>query len=467
MKGNVDRELALCSDAQRQEFFALSDARSQDYYLNEQSSLGIMMTNAFLSHSGENMLLFPLTSRMNHSCAPNTLWQEVTTPEGVSIVVRAARDVPAEEELTISYIHLWSSFDERKSELANTFHFNCMCPTCSLEGEEREKSDSRRKQGFSLIKKIRQEAVGMFNSEEKSQHRALLEMVTEVIQLHDTEFDAIVEDCVYWYEVAMLCSLLLGDTSGAKGYAAEALRSKLLLDGPEAACHNKRYVESPTSHPAAVALGLGSYVIRSYGALIQEKLMYLTQSQEETFWSFRPAGRMNHSCAPNVSNPDVVLDKMMGDKGVAKAKVTELISLIDQGLQSPGHLQDVHYKAMKDSVKRKHYKMATFHALEALKNKMLTEGDHPGCAKYKLYAERPWLVLNQEAPGQVAKPLDYPYVNRGPGLSFAYALRHYETTRPVKKARKPRSKTTTTSKGAASGKRDSRMSDRLAKQPHD
>jgi hypothetical protein len=85
----------------------------------------------------EVVALFPLTARMNHSCAPNA---EVRSQEFVDCHMNlvAKRDIAAGEELLISYIGVGPSVGRksryrRRRELQAKYLFWCECRECQQE----------------------------------------------------------------------------------------------------------------------------------------------------------------------------------------------------------------------------------------------------------------------------------------------------------------------------------------------
>ncbi|KAK1773662.1 hypothetical protein QBC45DRAFT_72119 [Copromyces sp. CBS 386.78] len=105
----------------------------------------------FLAISKTNMLglgsppvgggLFIEASRINHACNPNTQnsWNERISRE----TIHAVRDIKKGEEITISYIGHFASYDERQSILKDKFKFDCACEVCSLPPDQRMASDDR------------------------------------------------------------------------------------------------------------------------------------------------------------------------------------------------------------------------------------------------------------------------------------------------------------------------------------
>jgi SET and MYND domain-containing protein len=77
--------------------------------------------------------MFPLTALFfNHSCDPNCTF----IGAGGRVQVRTLRPVSADEELHVSYVDLFSSRDERRSNLLQTKHFWCKCKRCTTPIEK-------------------------------------------------------------------------------------------------------------------------------------------------------------------------------------------------------------------------------------------------------------------------------------------------------------------------------------------
>ncbi|CAE7362418.1 SMYD2 [Symbiodinium natans] len=75
--------------------------------------------------------LWLLTSFINHSCCPNV--QRVLLHD--RMVVRAARDLHAGEELVDSYVQVLQPLRRRRTELERSYRFCCNCHRCVLELE--------------------------------------------------------------------------------------------------------------------------------------------------------------------------------------------------------------------------------------------------------------------------------------------------------------------------------------------
>jgi len=106
--------------------------------------LSIFRSNAFaLGHDSKiHQAVFPLISRINHSCVPNSQGNFHETLGKFNI--HATRDIDIGEELTLNYLQERGSLQaSRQSRLLAGYGFNCDCPACDLtisRGYEGEKS---------------------------------------------------------------------------------------------------------------------------------------------------------------------------------------------------------------------------------------------------------------------------------------------------------------------------------------
>lgn len=148
----LDSQVSSLTHEDRQIFFSLSDIKSSSS--STKSPRGIYFTNCFTLGHGPSAPtgLLPLLARANHSCVPNTEfhWNQ---EEGLE-ELRATADIKAGEELVDCYLDLTAegriSRRERWELLRAGYGFECNCQACSLEGEEREEDDMRRREVFQL-----------------------------------------------------------------------------------------------------------------------------------------------------------------------------------------------------------------------------------------------------------------------------------------------------------------------------
>ncbi|KAJ2718633.1 hypothetical protein GGI07_005667 [Coemansia sp. Benny D115] len=84
----------------------------------------------FLTVNNHHVLsLYPVTSLFfHHSCSPNCVFVGETNG---TLFVRTLADVPAEQELTISFVDLYQPREQRRRELLLSRHFWCKCKRCS------------------------------------------------------------------------------------------------------------------------------------------------------------------------------------------------------------------------------------------------------------------------------------------------------------------------------------------------
>ncbi|KAF2800254.1 SET domain-containing protein [Melanomma pulvis-pyrius CBS 109.77] len=104
----------------------------------------IMMTNAFgTTVAGESFRgLFPLVSRINHACNPNAF--VLFSQAGISIAIKAYRDIQPGEEISISYLLLGLPSADRTEGLKR-WGFTCTCALCTQGAAEKAASDARRR----------------------------------------------------------------------------------------------------------------------------------------------------------------------------------------------------------------------------------------------------------------------------------------------------------------------------------
>jgi hypothetical protein len=75
--------------------------------------------------------LFPLTSMMNHSCAPNCChYFEIIQGQAPKLIMVALEDIKANTELCYSYVPLYQSRTERNTQLEKAYSFICTCLRC-------------------------------------------------------------------------------------------------------------------------------------------------------------------------------------------------------------------------------------------------------------------------------------------------------------------------------------------------
>lgn len=112
--------------------------------------IGIFSCNAF--DISQRMGIFPISSRINHSCVPNAAWAYNGTLDCLTIHV--IRDVKPGEEICHSYIRDYyrHSREQRDAELSR-YGFRCHCPACRSdeEGDLRERRRARIKEAHQHV----------------------------------------------------------------------------------------------------------------------------------------------------------------------------------------------------------------------------------------------------------------------------------------------------------------------------
>ncbi|KAI1761086.1 SET domain-containing protein [Hypoxylon sp. FL1150] len=97
------------------------------------------------NESGRHIGCYPEISRFNHDCRPNVHYRI----NNMTHTTVAARDIAPGEELTISYIELLLSREERRSRLRR-WGFECACSHCHVSDKEAAQSDARLQQILEL-----------------------------------------------------------------------------------------------------------------------------------------------------------------------------------------------------------------------------------------------------------------------------------------------------------------------------
>ncbi|CAE7569484.1 set5 [Symbiodinium sp. CCMP2456] len=227
-------------------FWALGDAFTE----GEKTAAGVFCTNA-VSCEGQAML-FPQTSRMNHSCRPNVVhsWQG----EDGLMVLHATRAIQPGEELCICYVPGFLSQEQRQAQLMRRWRFSCCCPACKSESTGR--SDELRLRLAALDAQLSAktrlwQSRSFTASEAEAKESALLSQVSDMTELILAEFGphpAIL--CQLFYDAFVLL-LLLGRARSSGRMIRLALEESTAAAGPSAQTRRfQRFASDPRTHPA-------------------------------------------------------------------------------------------------------------------------------------------------------------------------------------------------------------------------
>ncbi|KAI0475957.1 hypothetical protein GGR56DRAFT_640448 [Xylariaceae sp. FL0804] len=139
-EADVRAALEQLSPAEQQQFMSIRDNAQRPFARMELA----LVNNSFrLSESPEAHGLFPLYSRLNHSCIPNTKGpgSELELKEGV-MTCHALCDISAGEEILITYNQHFGCWT--RAERHRQLGFVCHCPACEIGTPFQALSDMRR-----------------------------------------------------------------------------------------------------------------------------------------------------------------------------------------------------------------------------------------------------------------------------------------------------------------------------------
>ncbi|PSN65464.1 SET domain-containing protein [Corynespora cassiicola Philippines] len=144
--------------------------------------------------------------RINHACTPNAF--VLFSPTGLSVAVKAYRDIEPGEEITISYLLLGQPHASRSSTLAR-WGFSCTCALCALDPAARLASDARRE----LIQQSAHRILGLWREGK----------VHDAISLAKKSAELIIEEDVWplltdEYALLARLSLAVGEREEAEEY---------------------------------------------------------------------------------------------------------------------------------------------------------------------------------------------------------------------------------------------------------
>ena len=124
---------------------------------NPRTADGVFAANSFaMGKTGgrENQGIFPIASRLNHSCVPNAYfawnWKSKT------LTVHALTPIRSGNEILVDYRveNYLKPRDERRQELSDDYYFDCNCPACEDNTDFSAASEDRRGQMRALEQQI-------------------------------------------------------------------------------------------------------------------------------------------------------------------------------------------------------------------------------------------------------------------------------------------------------------------------
>lgn len=186
----------------------------------------ILLTNTFQmkvgggnGEGGYHLGCFPDVSRLNHDCRPNLAFR---IDEKLAHRTYAVREIPAGEELTLSYMNPFEAHAVRQQHVLQSWGFKCTCRQCALPEDEIRESDAR----LGEIDELEAE-LGNFASK-----KASVKMVEQLLDLYRKErLEAKINGA---YVLAALNYNLAGDAKNATKYAQLAVETGIIEFGPEA-----------------------------------------------------------------------------------------------------------------------------------------------------------------------------------------------------------------------------------------
>ena len=176
---------------------------------------------------GQNTGIFPVASRINHSCTPNAhfAWNTNISRE----TVHAILDISAGQEIEISYCPTHKDAFSRRKKLEG-YGFDCNCDACRQATHTGRVSEERRRQMMELKHEINESA---FNSSPRKTSRSTpdlqrrrLELIRllEEEQLYQKELGSQYRDVAIEFDSC-------GEKETAKQYAKKALQNDIRCFG--------------------------------------------------------------------------------------------------------------------------------------------------------------------------------------------------------------------------------------------
>lgn len=167
--------------------------------------------------------IFPLVSRINHSCLPNA--QHAFSTKLHRMLVHVVRPIAEGEEITLSYI-TGGPKSERQKTLKQHFGFACQCNLCSLPSAEQKSSDDRLRKAQEL-----DEAIGNPNRVRQTPEKALqdcraLEQIYHEERIMDLRLPRL------YHDAFQICAMH-SDAARARVFAERSCEGRVRCEGRE------------------------------------------------------------------------------------------------------------------------------------------------------------------------------------------------------------------------------------------
>ena len=145
----LNKIMSKLSASDSEKFFQLADCHTP----NAKTAIGITLTNSLpLGNGSSSRGIFPIISRICHSCLPNAAhsWDKVKLVEKIYCL----KTMEVGDEILITYCEQYATKAERQLHLSG-FKFECQCEVCAEKDEAKLKaSDTRRTQIAQLYNQI-------------------------------------------------------------------------------------------------------------------------------------------------------------------------------------------------------------------------------------------------------------------------------------------------------------------------
>ncbi|KAF4337306.1 SET domain protein [Fusarium beomiforme] len=214
---SIIAKVETMSKKKRKEFYALYNA-----WPEIGKELGIIKTNAL--PMGDEGGMFPVASRINHSCAQNA--QNTWNSDINKLTIHAIKDIDQGEEITIMYLGEHADYATRQHALKEDHRFECTCERCSLPEADRRISDARLKEIQTLDRSL-SNGFSIISSPLKSLHNA-----RRILQLLNTEGIADSSVSLTLYN-AFHIAVVHKDLARAKVFAQRSAAARQVNEGKD------------------------------------------------------------------------------------------------------------------------------------------------------------------------------------------------------------------------------------------